>query len=193
MTRQIAIFGGSFNPPTRAHAQIMQALAREDRYDEVWIMPSKDRADKTIGVSAEDRLEMIEALLGGELRRFTKLKVSTFELDLPGPTMTAQTLAMLSKRFPGDEFTMVIGEDSLATLPSWEDGEWLLEHARWLVVPRIEKGAIERRPRNMQRLNVSTTPVSSTLVRSAVGSGASINDYVHGSTNSLIQNKELYQ
>lgn len=60
--KEIAVFGGTFNPPTLAHQEIIEACLQHPTFDEVWVMPSGERADKDITVEAEDRIAMLEAV-----------------------------------------------------------------------------------------------------------------------------------
>jgi nicotinic acid mononucleotide adenylyltransferase len=57
--RKILLFGGSFSPPTLAHEAIIAACLDMKDFDEVWVMPSGDRADKVIAIQDEDRLKML--------------------------------------------------------------------------------------------------------------------------------------
>lgn len=64
-TKNTIIYGGAFNPPTRAHQAILQACidyAEQLSVDaEVWLMPSGDRVDKKIEASYADRLELLSS------------------------------------------------------------------------------------------------------------------------------------
>ena len=56
----IAIYGGSFNPPTMSHYQIMKMLVEEidindQPISEVWMVPCGDRTDKKISTPGEKR------------------------------------------------------------------------------------------------------------------------------------------
>lgn len=56
----IAIYGGSFNPPTSSHFQILGKVMEEitidgKSFDEIWMVPCGDRKDKKIGTPGEKR------------------------------------------------------------------------------------------------------------------------------------------
>lgn len=58
--KKIAIYGGSFNPPTMSHYNIMKMVMEDitvdgSQFDEVWMVPCGDRADKKIGTPGEKR------------------------------------------------------------------------------------------------------------------------------------------
>lgn len=58
--RKIAVYGGSFNPPTKSHYEIMRMLIEEikikdESVDEVWMIPCGDRTDKKLATPGEKR------------------------------------------------------------------------------------------------------------------------------------------
>lgn len=60
----VAIYGGSFNPPTMSHYQIMQMIIEEikingESISEVWMIPCGDRTDKKISTPGEKRLVIL--------------------------------------------------------------------------------------------------------------------------------------
>lgn len=132
------IYGGAFNPPTRAHQAILQACVdyAEPRQAEVWLLPSASRVDKTIETDYEKRLAFCEALTQDVIRRTVRLNVETTELDRSCPTETYDTVRELEARYPDRRFTWVFGSDSVATMPTWDHGTWLRENLSMLVINR---------------------------------------------------------
>lgn len=53
--KQIAIYGGAFDPPHNGHLSIIHELASMDFLDEVWLLPSGDRKDKRLVLSMDQR------------------------------------------------------------------------------------------------------------------------------------------
>lgn len=58
--KKIAVYGGSFNPPTMSHFQILRMVIEEitvegENFDEAWMIPCGDRADKKISTPGEKR------------------------------------------------------------------------------------------------------------------------------------------
>src|SRR5688500_12607443 len=98
--RSILVFGGSFSPPTLAHEEILRRCLSLPQFDEVWAMPSGDRLDKTIPAEDEDRLAMLEIVKTERFANNPRLHVSAFELELPQPTNTFDTLHWLRAQFP---------------------------------------------------------------------------------------------
>src|SRR5690606_17302046 len=115
---QIAVYGGSFNPPHVGHAMVMSWLRWTGRAEAVWLLPTfhhafgKDLAPWPLRV---ELCEQLAALAGGSV------SVCTVEAELPAPSYTIDTLRELARRHPEHRFRMVIGSDNLAVLDKWKD------------------------------------------------------------------------
>lgn len=60
--KKIAVYGGSFNPPTMSHYEIMRMIIEEvkvdgESLDEIWMVPWGERTDKRISTPGEKRQE----------------------------------------------------------------------------------------------------------------------------------------
>lgn len=170
--KETIIYGGAFNPPTRAHEAILQACVdyAEPRDADVWLLPSANRQDKTIDTTRERRLELCEALCRDVVRRTVDLGVNTMELDRGRQTETYDTVRELADTHTDRQFTWVFGSDSVATMRSWDNGDWLADNLSMLVVerpgvPRVELGA------RAVRLQVATSEMSSTELRRRIAAG----------------------
>ena len=58
--KKIAVYGGSFNPPTMSHFQILTMVMDQikvdgQKFDEIWMIPCGDRYDKKISTPGEKR------------------------------------------------------------------------------------------------------------------------------------------
>ncbi len=105
---EVAIFGGTFDPPTVAHEAIIQACLTREDIDEVWLMPSGVRADKPGMRSDDTRLAMLELIM--QQYRQTNLTVSDFELKLPRPSKTSTTAKALESAYPKNRFGLSSGQ-----------------------------------------------------------------------------------
>lgn len=165
------IFGGSFSPPTVAHEAIIEACLALPDFDEVWLMPSGDRADKRMTAPDADRLAMVQIVKEARFSSDPRLVVSDFELKLPRPTTTERTMRELAAAYPRTAFWLVIGFDSYADMPNWEDGATLRQSLN-LVVFSDEPQKIPHLP-NIVPMELAQvfSNVSSTEVRQALARG----------------------
>ena len=134
--KEVIVVGGGYNPPTVAHQAIVGACLEQPGFDEVWVMPSRERWDKSIATTDEDRLAMLEAMkeevFGGDER----LHISDFELSMPAPTETIRTVSALAIAHTDTRFWFAFGADSYATMPLWGGGEELQRTLPMLLVER---------------------------------------------------------
>lgn len=177
--QETIIYGGAFNPPTRAHQAILQACIdyAELRGADVWLLPSGDRTDKTIESTKENRLQMVAALAHDVIKKNVEITVSTMELDREVPTETYDTVREFERTFPDRSFTWVFGSDSVATMPSWHGGEWMMDHLNMLIVERPGTPIVAL-GKNATRLSVNSSDISSTQVRARLAQKLAVDDLV---------------
>ena len=184
---RVILYGGAFNPPTLAHVAILEACIKQARQwkAEVWLMPSGERRDKTIGVSRERRLEYIAAMTADARRRGVRVSIITTELDRTEPVETYDTVKELEQNYPDRSFTWVFGADSTETMGEWKQGRWLLERLDKLVIER-EGSTVNPQARRTTLLPVVTPVVSSTEVRRRLAVGAPVRELVSPSVAELL-------
>ena len=132
--RLIALYGGSFNPPTDFHLFAGRLLRDRLGADEVWYLVSPQNPDKTADDMAEfrHRLAMTEIAVGSEPKLFVKDIEARY-----GTTHTADTLQRLIRDYPDDRFVWVMGADNFATFHSWGDKvEWMQKNFPMVIIPR---------------------------------------------------------
>ena len=165
---EIGIFGGSFNPIHFGHVAIARAALEQCQLDEVWLMVSPQnplKRNDTDLLADELRLEMARKALEG----VEGVVACDYEFCLPKPSYTWNTLQNLSKDYPDDRFTLLIGGDNWAHFERWRHWKDILRHYDVMVYPRDEyPGTID----------VPLLPVSSTEIRQKVKRGESIEGLV---------------
>lgn len=131
---KIGIMGGTFNPIHNGHLSLAAIAKQSSHLDEVWFMPSGLPAHKsnTELASAKDRLAMVKLAIT-EIPGFV---ASSFEIDRPGFTYTADTVEALSKEYPEHEFYFIIGGDSLMKFHHWVKPDVISKHVTLLAAGR---------------------------------------------------------
>lgn len=186
--KETIVYGGAFNPPTRAHQAIVQACVdyAEPRGADVWIMPSGSRLDKQIETSRERRLAFVRALASDVLVKTVRIAIETSELDRHVPTETIDTVREMNERYPARQFVWVFGSDSVATMPSWKNGEWLVDTLPMLVIERPGT-PVQELGKNAVRLKVAAGEMSSTAVRERLATYAPISDLVPPTVEQMLR------
>lgn len=145
MGNRIGIFGGSFNPVHIGHISVATEVIRRNLADEVWMMPCRQNPLKGGEPELDDaaRLRLLdkavsyaEAIGLVPAGQRGSLRVTDFELHLPSPSYTVDTLRALSERYPDDEFILIVGGDSYANLDKWKNFREIEKEHRIIVYPR---------------------------------------------------------
>ena len=194
-SKTVAVFGGSFSPPTIAHEAILRQCAQLPEYDEVWLLPSGNRTDKTISVQPTQQLDMLHILLndvGAETG--SHIKIIDTEIRRGIATETYDTYQEFVTKYPTTKFWFVFGADSYATIGSWLRGSWLLANLPVLLVERHDMvlPPIDRHVRHLAPLLGDMSLVSSSLVRSMVNSKRGLHPFVSPSITRYIDDNKLF-
>lgn len=164
--KETIVYGGAFNPPTKAHQAILQACIdrAEQSGADVWVMPCGNRVHKTIDVPRDTRIRYAEALANDIVWRSVDVRIETTELDNGIETETYDTAIMMNDLYPDRKFVWVFGTDSVATIESWKEGAWLKDHLPMLIVRRPNTPEVEL-GKNADWLVTEPSTISSTEVR----------------------------
>jgi nicotinate-nucleotide adenylyltransferase len=177
---RVAIFGGSFNPPHVAHQMVALYVLETAAVDELWLVPCfRHPFDKPLE-PFEDRLRMCElgvAALGPRAR------VSDIERSIGGASLTLRTIRRLEALHPQHAFSLVIGGDLVAEVPSWHGAAELQRTVPFIVVGREGTGA---------GAGPAMPEVSSTQVREALAGGKSAAGLVPRTVLDYIYRRGLY-
>ncbi len=133
----IAIFGGSFNPPHLGHLEAARAVEEELAPDKLLIIPANIPPHKAMeegSPSPEERMELCRL----NFASVRGAEVSDIEIRREGKSYTADTLEELMAQYPGAEFTFLLGTDMLLTFEEWYRYRFLLENMTLAVLARRE-------------------------------------------------------
>ena len=156
----VALLGGSFNPPHVGHLLAAHYVRATQGVDEVWLIPSFHHPFGKALTAFEHRTRMCEALCADTSGW---LKVSDIERQLGGEGRTVDTLSRLRELNPGHRYTLVIGSDIVKDLPNWKDFARIEQMARVLVLYRA--GYPSERAVGPPLAEVSSTEIRESLTR----------------------------
>lgn len=129
-----------------------------------------------------------------------RLEALRVEVDRPGRSYTADTLAILRERSTQDELTLILGADQASSLPSWREPERVLELARVAVTTRAGLDPDQVRSAiaglagadRVVFFDMPRVDVSSSLVRQRAASGRPIRYLVPDTVAEAIDAQGLY-
>lgn len=184
---RIGIFGGSFNPIHVGHISLAKQLLRLAELDEVWLMVSPQNPLKQGDTDLLDdrmRYQMARIAVHGE----AGIVASDYELHLPKPSYTWNTLQKLRADEPDNTFVLLIGGDNWQLFSQWYRADDILRNYQIVVYPRrgssIDKTLL---PANVTVVDTELLDISSTEVRKMARKGRDFSMYVPPSIVPLVR------
>ena len=190
--RRVGLFGGTFDPPHVGHLVTAVNVRHALELDVVVLMvaniPWQKESQRTI-TPALDRLAMVEAAVAD----VPGLEAGRLEIDLGGPSFTADTLAALAEKIPGVELFTIVGDDAAAGLATWERHDEVVSRSTMVVVDR--PGEPVRLPGDVDWIHVEVPrlEVSSTDLRARFSDGRPLDYLVTDPVLAVIAERGLYR
>ena len=200
---RLGLFGGSFDPVHLGHLELARCCAEQAALDEVWFVPAAHQPLKPGGPQAtnDQRLAMLQVAIADQ----HDMKTSSIEIERGGVSYTIETLQEVRRQMPDAELFFLMGADSLADLPHWRHPQQICQLCTLLVVRRagsaepdfdvladfVSKDRL-REMRDMQ-VEMPPTPISSSEIRSLVGSQGEWQQMVPERVASYITGNRLYE
>jgi len=195
--------GGTFDPIHVGHLAIAEEARESLGLERILFVPAGVPPHKPDGAEASvaDRLVMVELAIAGN----PAFALSRADVDRPGPSYTADTMAVLAAmardRGTTPDLTLIMSAETLAGLPDWRDPARLLGLCRVAVVPREAYPAPDPAwlarnfPGLEDRFDLLDGPrlgISSTGIRQRVGARRSIRYLVPEAVERHIADHALY-
>ena len=136
-----AIFGGTFNPLHIGHYEMLSALEKDNRIDEIWLMPDRIPPHKVCDFLAHDKDRIEMCRIAAEDFKKTQLCLAEFERQ--GKSYTYDTVTEFLKKYPDKTFTFVCGGDMLITFDKWYRYEELMKLLPFTVFRRTDTDSAE--------------------------------------------------
>lgn len=189
---RIGLFFGSFNPVHNGHMVIAGYMAEFTALDQVWMVVSPHNPLKPAGSLLQDyhRFHLVELAIGD----YRRLKASRIEFELPKPSYTVTTLAYLQEKYPEHDFALIMGLDSLETLPRWKDHELILQHHDIYVYPRPghDGGTLKDYPR-VKRTDAPMMEISASFIRKSIREGKDVRFMMPEAVDRYVDEMNFYR
>jgi nicotinate-nucleotide adenylyltransferase len=174
---QVAVYGGSFDPPHVGHAMVAGWLLWTGRVERVWLVPAFQHAfDKRLR-PFEQRLALCRAMA----RDIDPQRVEVLDVEarLPTPSYTLHTLRALVAERPGHHIRLVVGADVLGQTEHWHAWDRIQRDFDPLVVGRDGYPPVAGAP--------VFPGVSSTEIRARLAAGEPVDHLVTAGVAALLR------
>lgn len=193
---RIGIMGGTFDPIHYGHLLAAEEARLALDLKRVVFLPTGTAPHKRYEnmASAEDRYAM--TLLATADNPF--FEVSRMETERGEISYTRDTLNELHALYPGTEFFLIAGLDSILDMPNWRDPFEICRLCTPVAVPRpgYKTDEIRKLPSQIReklfKLDAVTLDISATDVRDRVARGAGIRYLVPPQVEIYIEKNRIY-
>lgn len=129
----IAVFGGSFDPPHIGHEQIVNLALQELKVDKLFMVPTFLNPFKdSFHLSPNKRFELLQELF----KENKKVEICNYEILQNKKTTTFETISFLKNNYKIDTIYLIIGADNLKNIHLWYNFLELRELVSFVVVTR---------------------------------------------------------
>ena len=198
--KKYGIFGGSFNPIHYGHLMICEYIKEEMGLDKVIFIPTGNPPHKDLGVSAEDRYEMVRLAISPN----PDFEISDIETTRVNLSYTVDTIRELKKIYKEEKLYFLIGLDSLFQLKTWKKIDDLSQEIEFVVA--LRPGYIDKEEINNEidflrdnfgtKINLIKTPlyeISSTDLRDRIHEGKSLRYLIPKKVLDYIEESGFYK
>ncbi len=194
-TNKIGIFSGTFDPIHIGHVESALVAKGAFGLDKVLVMIEKKPRRKEKVSDYKHRKKMVELALAD----FDSIEL----FDTPKDNITfTDTPVHLQKKFPGSQFIMIVGSDTITHMPDWPGFDaWassqsiaviLRSNSEEAAVKKLAEDWAKQYPKlQLTVLPAVWSPVSSSKIRSEL-SKSGHSDLIHRDVMAYINQHKLY-
>lgn len=187
-----ALYFGSFNPIHTGHLIIAQQVVESGAADRLWFVVSPQNPLKPSGslLNEYHRLHLVELAIADN----PKFRASAVEFSLPKPSFTIDTLAYLAEKHPGEDFSIVMGGDSIQNIKRWKNWETLVARHDILVYNRPGFAVPQDLPgARIRILDAPLLEISATFIRERIKAGGSVRYLLPDAVWKYVEENRYYQ
>ncbi|HEX7063667.1 MAG TPA: nicotinate-nucleotide adenylyltransferase [Bacillales bacterium] len=186
----IAILGGTFDPPHYGHLMIAEEVLHACSLDAVWFMPSPSPPHKTGEVISDSRhrIEMVRMAIADN----DSFRLSLMEFEREGPSYTYDTIKKLADDYPEDRFFFLIGADMVEDLPNWHRVDELVQLVSFIGVGRPGFSLNSKYGQYIREVEVPGFEISASFLRRRFSKNGNTRYFLPDNVRNYIREKGLY-
>jgi nicotinate-nucleotide adenylyltransferase len=182
--KNIAVFGGSFDPPHLGHEYVINQLCENNFLDEVWVMIIRKNHHRNKKIVSSDYFRKFLLCKIFKNNKKVKIKfISSYNNKNSQPVETAKTL---SCKYGNYNFYYAMGDSDIEGIKDWNDSDYAINNMMFLIIHRnnIEMNIPVRICGEIEQYNKS---ISSSEIRKRLKNNEDISEFI---SNKII--KEIY-
>jgi nicotinate-nucleotide adenylyltransferase len=184
---RIGILGGTFNPPHLGHLVLAEEVREKLNLDKIFFIPTNIPPHKEEEIiSSLHRFNMVKLAIKGN----PYFEVLDSEIKRGGISFTIDTVRELKRKFPYDEFYLIVGSDLVSTFSTWKEFDELKKMVKIVVAER------ENHPfksKDFIIVNITQIDISSSQIRKMIKEKRSVRYLVREKVFKYIKRHKLYK
>ena len=179
---KVGLFFGTFDPLHNGHIGICKKVLEKKIVDEIWLVitPLSPHKKSEQIIDEYLRLDMIR----GAIDQFLHIKVLDIEFTMKKPNFTFYTLKEIKKKFPSNNYSIIMGEDNFLKIDTWKNSSFIKSNFKIISYPRSSK--------SVDNVFNNFYDISSKEIRNLVKNKSDISRYVPKEVNRFIKERNLY-
>jgi nicotinate-nucleotide adenylyltransferase len=187
----VGLYFGSFNPVHCGHLIIANHILNESEIEKIWFIVSPQNPFKTGSslLNEYTRFHLLKIATEDDPR----IKISDIEFTLPRPSYTSTTLSHLQEKYPGHQFSIIMGSDSFQNLHKWNNHEFIVNNYSIYVYRRVGFEIDNHVKARLKIVDAPLLQISATQIRHFIKAGKSIRYMVPEKVRDEIEKYNYYK
>ena len=190
----IGLYFGTFDPIHFGHINIANFLIDNNLIEKVWFVVTPENPEKSSNslTNFMHRYEMVKI----QVKDNNNLLASDIELNLKRPNYTIDSLRYISKTYPDNSFSLIIGEDNFVNFKKWREYKEIMSYYKIYVYPRKTRLKTDMKlimSNNIEMIEAPLIDLTSTNIRSKINYKDSAKAFISDSIYIYITTNNLYK
>ena len=130
--QRIGFYGGSFNPPTKAHIELAKKAIKECELNKIIFVPVGDQYKKEEMAKALHRYNMLKLVCEEE----DNLEISDIEIKSKENYKAIDIFEILENEYKQSENFFLMGVDNFKDILRWKDSNRLISNFNYIILDR---------------------------------------------------------
>ena len=187
--KKIGFFGGCFNPPTKVHINLANALIKSGLVDKVIFVPVGDYYNKQNLVSAKHRYNMLKLLCNNN--KFLDVEnIASIHSNILYATDTFKKI--YDKYNELAQIYFIMGSDNFKKMPTCKDYNLIITQYKFIVIQRFEDEEQIKKDNVLYYTPEQIQNMNSTQIREMIKQHQNVEEFLEMQELQYIKRNKLY-